>query len=257
MSGAEGSDAQPADKNRLVLPLILVCGLVYFLDGMVHSIMGPLAPDMAATLHLSHAQLGPIFSANLIGQCAGLVIFPMLVGRLGHRRIVLIALVGFGLFEALTAAANSAELLFVARLITGAFLGGCLPSGLAIVTTSAPAERRGLAIMILFTGYGLGATVSGLIAELFSDAGGWRAASVVVGLACLICAAIASVWLVEPARRTGKTEPLSPGIGGGALAIVSPHYLLGTSSKSTMNGLRCAICSTMLARITRNSSRQG
>jgi len=131
MSGAEGSDAQPADKNRLVLPLILVCGLVYFLDGMVHSIMGPPAPDMAATLHLSHAQLGPIFSANLIGQCAGLVIFPMLVGRLGHRRIVLIALVGFGLFEALTAAANSAELLFVARLITGGFLGGRPPPGSA------------------------------------------------------------------------------------------------------------------------------
>jgi len=234
MSSANESGVLPADKQGLLLPLILVCSLVYFLDGIVHSIMGPLAPDIAATLRLSHAQLGPIFSANLIGQCAGLIIFPLLVERLGHRRIVLITLLGFGLFEALTAAASSAQQLFMARLITGTFLGGCLPSCLSIVTASAPAERRGLAIMILFTGYGLGATVSGLVAEAFSDAGGWRAASVAVGLACLVFAVIAGFWLVEPAKRAGATEQLSQSLGRGALAIVSPRYLLGTLALWTL-----------------------
>ena len=49
------------------------------------------------------------------------------------------------------------------RLVTGLFLGGCLPSCLALVTTSAPEKRRGLGIMVLFTGYGLGATVAGVV----------------------------------------------------------------------------------------------
>jgi len=214
--------------RALALPLILMCSLVYFLDGLVHSIMGPLAPDIARTLQLTHAELGPIFSANLIGQCAGLILFPLLVGRLGHRRIVLITLIGFGVFETLSAASVTAQQLFTIRLFTGAFLGGCLPSCLAIVTSSAPIERRGVAIMILFTGYGLGATVSGLIAEGFADFGGWRSASVAVGLACLLFAAIAGIWLVEPARRDKPAIPFPTGSAAGALAIISPRYLLGT-----------------------------
>ena len=220
---------QDKASTTLALPLILMCSLVYFLDGIVHSIVGPLAPDIALTLQLTHAQLGPIFSANLIGQCGGLILFPLLAGRLGHRRIVLITLVGFGLFEASSAAASSAQQLFAIRLLTGAFLGGCLPSCLAIVTNSAPVERRGMAIMILFTGYGLGATVSGLIAEGFANFGGWRSASIAVGLSCLIFATIVGVWLVEPAKKErGPGEEAPPRAAGGALAIISSRYLLGT-----------------------------
>ncbi|MBB5985479.1 MFS transporter [Sphingobium lignivorans] len=223
-----GPKALDAGQASLRLSLILVCSLVYFLDGIVHSIVGPLAPDIAATLRLSHADLGPIFSANLIGQCAGLIIFPLLAARLGHRRIVLCTLVGFGLFEALSAASSTAAELFAARLMTGAFLGGCLPSCLSIVTASAPPERRGIAIMILFTGYGLGATMSGVVAEMFSGLGGWRAASVAVGGSCLIFAAIAGLWLIEPVKRDEANTQATRSIGNGALAIVSPGYLLGT-----------------------------
>jgi AAHS family 4-hydroxybenzoate transporter-like MFS transporter len=228
VSNARQSEAQKPDQVLLALPLILTCSLVYFLDGIVHSIVGPLAPDIAASLQLSHAQLGPIFSANLIGQCAGLIIFPLLAGRIGHRRVVLITLLGFGLFEALSAASTSGQELFAVRLITGAFLGGCLPSCLSIVTASAPPQRRGIAIMILFTGYGLGATVSGIIAELFSTMGGWRAASVAVGGACLVFAFIAGFGLVEPPKRAEASDQLSQSGGHGALAIVSPRYLVGT-----------------------------
>lgn len=229
MIDTEGATARnPEMRPKLALPIILICSLVYFLDGLVHSIMGPLAPDIAATLRLSHAALGPIFSANLIGQCIGLVLFPLLVDRLGHRRIVLITLVGFGFFEALTAAAASAQQLFFARLVTGAFLGGCLPSCLSIVTASAPAARRGLAIMILFTGYGLGATVSGLVAEGFADHGGWRAASVAVGIVCLGFAGIAGFWLTEPAKRELASSGQGASSNSGALAIMSSRYLLGT-----------------------------
>jgi MFS family permease len=205
------------------LVLIGICALIYLLDGLIHSILGPLAPDMARSLSLGNAELGPVFSANLLGQCIGLVVFP-LFSRIGQRAIVLIAVVGFGLGQAASALADGATELIAWRLVTGLFLGGCLPSCLAIVTAVAPAARRGLAIMILFTGYGLGATLAGLVAAAFTDAGGWRAAMVAVGAACLVTALAAWRWLEVPAEHDRAPEDAT----GGALGIVAPRYLLGT-----------------------------
>jgi MFS family permease len=72
--------------------LIGICSLIYLLDGLIHSILGPLAPDVAQSLALSNAQLGPIFSANLLGQCIGLIVVPLLGVRLGQRSLVLLSL---------------------------------------------------------------------------------------------------------------------------------------------------------------------
>jgi MFS family permease len=207
------------------LVLIGICALIYLLDGLIHSILGPLAPDMARSLNLGNADLGPIFSANLLGQCIGLVVFP-LFGRIGQRAIVLISLVGFGLGQTASALADGAAELIAWRLVTGLFLGGCLPSCLAIVTAVAPEARRGLAIMILFTGYGLGATLAGIVAAAFADAGGWRGAMVGVGVACLVTALIAWRWLEVPAAREAAGDASAR--KAGALGIVATRYLLGT-----------------------------
>lgn len=218
----------PARLSASDLVLIGICALIYLLDGLIHSILGPLAPDIARSLRLGNAELGPIFSANLLGQCIGLVVFP-LFGRIGHRAIVLIAVVGFGLGQAASALADSGTELIAWRLVTGVFLGGCLPSCLAIVTAAAPEARRGLAIMILFTGYGLGATLAGLVAAAFEGAGGWRAAMVAVGVACFVTAVLAWRWLRLPAagaQPAGDAEARRHKLG--ALGIVSAPYLLGT-----------------------------
>ena len=207
------------------LVLIGICALIYLLDGLIHSILGPLAPDMARSLNLGNADLGPIFSANLLGQCIGLVVFP-LFGRIGQRTIVLVSLVGFGLGQAASALADGATELIAWRLVTGLFLGGVLPSCLAIVTVVAPEARRGLAIMILFTGYGLGATLAGIVAAAFADAGGWRGAMVGVGVACLVTALIAWQWLEVPATREAADDASAR--KPGALGIVAARYLLGT-----------------------------
>jgi MFS transporter, AAHS family, 4-hydroxybenzoate transporter len=204
------------------LVLIGLCSLVYFLDGLIHSILGPLAPEISRSLQLDKTQLGPIFSANLIGQCIGLVLFPLLAARKGERSVVLACLVGFGLAQSGSVLSDSATSLFIWRLITGVFLGGCLPSCLALVTATAPPERRGLATMILFTGYGLGATLAGIVATAFTELGGWRVSMAIVGAACLITAVFAWIWLEDvPLSRNDATKP-------SALLILSRRYLIGT-----------------------------
>jgi AAHS family 4-hydroxybenzoate transporter-like MFS transporter len=207
--------------------VVAVSTAIYFLDGLIHTILGPLAPDIARSLSLGNAELGPIFSSNLVGQCLGLVVFPAIASRFGHRITVTLAVAGFALGQAASALATDGTSLFAIRLVTGVFLGGCLPSCLAIVTAQAPARRRGLSILALFTGYGLGAAVAGIVAAGFADHGGWRAAMVAVGALSFLAAGAAWVWL----RDGGPAEARPREMSGppAALQILAPRYLVGTT----------------------------
>lgn len=211
-------------SRNAVSATVAICTVIYVLDGLIHTILGPLAPDIARTLSLGNAELGPIFSSNLIGQCIGLVAFPPIASRFGHRITVTLAVIGFALGQCASALADSGTSLFVIRLITGVFLGGCLPSCLAIVTEYAPPERRGVAILVLFTGYGFGAAIAGAVAAGFADFGGWRVAMLVVGAVSLVAAAGAWLWLREPAPS--KEPETSHTLA--AVEILSPAYRVGT-----------------------------
>ncbi len=219
---------QPQDE-RFGKPALVTVGiatLIYFLDGLIHSILGPLAPDIARSLALGNGELGPIFSANLAGQCIGLVVFPVLAGRFGHRLPVIFAVLGFGAMQSASALAWDAPSLIALRLATGIFLGGCLPSCLAMVTAVAPAGKRGLAITTLFTGYGAGATAAGVTAAGFGD---WRTATVAVGIVSIAAGVVAWLWLREPPARADAADGAND--EGGVLAVLrllAPRYLFGT-----------------------------
>ena len=214
---------------REIRATIAICTAIYVLDGLIHTILGPLAPDIARTLTLGKAELGPIFSSNLIGQCIGLVVFPAIANRFGHRPTVTLAVLGFGLGQCASALADSGTSLFAIRLVTGIFLGGCLPSCLAIVTELAPPARRGVSILVLFTGYGFGAAVAGIVAAGFADyrrlarGDGRRRRGVASrrGGRLAVAARAALSRTGNGASRTSRTSPP-------CLQILGPAYLVGT-----------------------------
>jgi AAHS family 4-hydroxybenzoate transporter-like MFS transporter len=219
--------ARHAGASASTPVIVATCALVYFLDGLVHTIMGPLAPEFAAALRLDSASLGPIFSANLIGQCIGLIAFPPVAARFGDRWTVGLTLAGFGLAQAATGLAGSGAALFWMRLVTGIFLGGCLPSCLAMVTATAPPQRRGLAITALFTGYGLGAAMAGMVAVAFVGLGGWRIAMAAIGLLCIASSAAALAFLRDAADPVASDEETQP--KANPLTLLSPAYRIGTA----------------------------
>jgi len=232
---------QPRDRSGPTRPardfdmvVIAICSLAYLLDGIVFTIMGPLAPDIARSLALTNAALGPIFSANLAGQCVGLILFPLAAPRTGHRLIVIGTLAGFGLFQALSGLAATSGQLVALRLATGFFLGGSLPSCLAMVSAAAPPRRHGLAVTVLFTGYAIGSTLAGLLSGLFLHHGGWRVAMAAVGAACMICAAAAHRWLRDLPGAAGAEATPPAGALNDALALVSSRYIVGTVALWTL-----------------------
>jgi predicted MFS family arabinose efflux permease len=85
-----------------------------------------------------------------------------------------------------------------------------------------------VSILTLFTGYGLGAAMAGVVAAGFADHGGWRAAMIAVGALSLFAAAGAWLWLRDPPPRdvTAAGDPASS--APAALQILGNRYLVGT-----------------------------
>ena len=96
--------------------------------------------------------------------------------RVGHRPVVVGSVLLFGLFQALTALAGSNDQLVALRFLTGVGLGGALPSCMALASEIFPQQRRGVAVMWVFVGYGIGNSAAGLLAAGFIGPGGWRLA---------------------------------------------------------------------------------
>jgi AAHS family 4-hydroxybenzoate transporter-like MFS transporter len=221
-------DTSSAGLNRSHYLLIAAAGICYLLDGITHSIMGPLAPAIAAEFGLRKAELGSIFSANLVGQIIGLTLVPLLQARVSHRWIIVCCTAAFGVLEVATGLATTAEHLIQLRFLTGIGLGGAIPSALALVAGNVPPSKRGTAVMILFFGYGGGQVLSGVLASVFPGEH-WRSALYWCGTVSVVYALIASRVLrfassvssaSTPRRReTGLATIFSRPLMSGTLAI--------------------------------------
>src|SRR5258708_32862382 len=83
---------------------LFILSVVAFLDRVNISIAGS---SLAAAYHLSHVQLGWIFSAFLAGYALFQTPGGRLADRLGPRRVLAGGVIWWGIFTALTAADTS------------------------------------------------------------------------------------------------------------------------------------------------------
>src|SRR5258707_7537392 len=140
MTGARATDS--GWRTRVTLAL---CFLAILCEGIDILSMGLAAPRMAPALGLTRDQLGPLFSASIVGLLVGAVIFGRLADRFGRKWTMVICLVIFGVFSLATAAVRPFEALLAVRLAAGLGLGGALPNLVAPAAEAvAPGNRARL-----------------------------------------------------------------------------------------------------------------
>ncbi|MFF0013916.1 MFS transporter [Streptomyces sp. NPDC005374] len=146
-----------------------------------------LLPRMAPALGVSEARVGFLVTGYALASFAAAIPLTALLRGLPRRTVLVGALLGFAVSNAVVALSSSYALTFGARLVAGG-MGGTLWAMLAgYAARMVPVERRGRAIAIVLAGITLALSLGVPAGTALAGVVGWRAAfGVLAGLAVLL-----------------------------------------------------------------------
>ena len=159
-----------ADDRRHRRLTLALCFAAVVCEGVDIQSMGLAAPRMAPALGLARDQLGPVFSASLVGLLIGAVVFGRVADRLGRKWMLIACLGLFGGFSLATAFVGDLRSLLIVRVLAGLGLGGALPNLLALSAEALSPTTRTRTVTRLTCGMPLGGAMAGLVAAKF----GWK-----------------------------------------------------------------------------------
>jgi predicted MFS family arabinose efflux permease len=180
-------------------------------------------------------QLEHVFAASkahvaltVSAPTAAVALFALLVGviadRTGRRRLIVGSLIVLAAVTALAATASSLGALIGWRFAEGVVIPGAYVVCLAYLSEEVSPQGLGGALGALVTGNVIGGFCGRVIAGAITEAAGWRAAFVVLGVIRLAGALV--VWRVLPASR--RFTPRA-GRGAGGIArlrgLAAPRLL--------------------------------
>jgi AAHS family 3-hydroxyphenylpropionic acid transporter len=175
---------------------ISLCFITALLEGLDLQSVGIAAPGISAEFRLAPAMLGWMFSAGLIGLLPGAFLGGWLADRVGRKKVLIWAVVLFGLFSLGTAQAWDFPTLLLARLMTGLGLGAALPILIAMTSEAADPAMRSTAVSLTYCGVPLGGAIASWIGMMKFEAG-WRAIFYVGGLVPILVALLLALALHE------------------------------------------------------------
>ena len=233
---SEKADSGSRSKDRAGQRIALTAGiLASFLTPFLVSSVNVALPVIGNEFSLNAATLGWIATSYLLAAAMILMPAGKLADILGRKKLYLI---GLGLFSGasfLCALAASSIALIFFRVFQGFGAGVIFATGLAIVTSVFPVEKRGMALGIVagatYLGLSLGPVVGGLLTHYL----GWKSifwSTAPVGLAAfaLVLLGLKGEW----ADARGESFDLAGSI---ILAISLPAVIYGSSILPSLRGI--------------------
>ncbi|MFZ0058877.1 MAG: MFS transporter, partial [Acidimicrobiales bacterium] len=212
-----------ARHRPLVLAAVLLAVLVVSMDNSIlYVALKTLAEPAPTGLGASQSQLQWAVDAYALAY-AGLLLSAGVVGnRSGHKRLLLIGLVCFASFSALSAFSQHPAELIACRAALGLSAALIMPATLAIVTNVFPGEARAQAIGIWSAVVGaalaIGPVVAGALLTHF-----WWGSVFLVNVPVVAVALVAMSALIPEFREHDRRhlDPLGIALSaGGLLAVV-------------------------------------
>jgi SHS family lactate transporter-like MFS transporter len=191
------------------------CFLGWALDAFDFFILTWCLDSVATTFHVSNVTVTDSLFWTLCMRPVGALLFGLLAERFGRRRILILNILCFTVFELSSAFAPSFTVFLITRALFGIGMGGEWGVGAALAFESLPAEGRGFFSGLLQEGYAVGNLLAGGLygityAFIFPHIHGaayltnWRALFVLGTLPSLV-----AIWLLigceeSPAWLAGR-----------------------------------------------------
>jgi MFS family permease len=177
-------------------------GAGWMLDAMDVMLYAFALPNIQAEFGLTSAEAGGLMTATLVPSAVGGVVFGVLADRYGRVRMLMVSILMYSVFTALTATARSVPELVLWRVLVGFGLGGKWSAGSVLVAEAWPAKHRGKAIGLMQSGWAIGYILAALLSAAILPRAGWRA---------LFAAGIAPALLLVWIRRNLRESPAVAG----------------------------------------------
>ena len=187
---------------------VTLLGLAFGLVGLDRWIIAPLFPFIAKDLGLDYQALGNI--AGVLGLAWGF--FAIVSGgfsdKIGHRRILIPALVLFSLLSGVSGFATGALSLILIRALMGITEGSFCPTSFAATNEASAPSRRGFNLGLQQCGFALfGLGFAPIIAtQLLRVVPSWRYVFIAAAVPGLILAVFLYMVLREPRHLTHASE---------------------------------------------------
>jgi benzoate transport len=167
------------------LLVIGLCLLVNMIDGFDILALSLISPVLAREWQLGPATLGLLFSAGLVGTAAGGFLLSPIADIWGRRTAIMINLSLMSIGMALSATAQSVEILWALRFCTGLGVGAMAGCAGTLTFEYCSLRTRALGLGLVVIGYTLGTLLGAFIAPALLADYSWRGIFAFGGLCSL------------------------------------------------------------------------
>ena len=195
--------------------LLIWSFFIVLIDGYDIGAIAFAAPSLVRAWGLKPGELGPVFSASLVGILFGSAIFGWVGDRYGRKAALIGSNLLFGVFTLLAAWATNLDQMFWLRLLAGIGIGGVIPNVVAINAESAPRHLRATLALIAVGFVPLGGAAAGFAAAALVPTYGWPIlfqiggiVPIVIGIAALFGLPESIKYMALHASQRSKMEAL-------------------------------------------------
>lgn len=193
-------------KQRNMILLLLFIGWAignfdrYFINYAVLSI--------TKDLQLNPTSTGLILSSFFAGYALMQIPGGWLADRLGSRRVLIVSVLMWSIFTALTGAVWSLASMIIIRFLFGIGEGGFQPSSSKLISQTFPTDKRAWAMSIMLSSGGIVSLIVPLLSAYMLTTIGWRISFLILGGIGIIITILFWIFVRLPADL--KEEQLKP-----------------------------------------------
>ena len=188
---ATGKTEPISGYAKLCIALLTLLG---FSLGCSEFVVIGIQPELAASLGIPLAQAGMFMSVFSITYAAATPLLALGTGRIPRFKLLVGYAVLFILGNAVSAMAESFEVLLAARVLIGLVSGGLLAVGVTYIPELVGMERTSMCISLVYAAFSVAMVIATSAGKLLAASVGWHYALLgALGLAVVVCAALVAL----------------------------------------------------------------
>lgn len=180
--------------------------LGWALGNLDRYIMNYAVLSITKDLHLSASATGLLLSSFFAGYAIMQMPGGLLADRLGPRKVLLISVIMWSIFTALTGAAWSMASMVVIRFLFGIGEGGFQPAGSKIISLTYAREERARAMSVVLSSSGIVGLFIPILSATMLTTLGWRTMFVIFGCFGAVIAVLYWIFIKLPKDNANTAE---------------------------------------------------